>query len=546
MNIPTSSGSPSVPRTRKRAKQACETCKQRKRKCDGQNPCGFCVRYEYYCAFDSQPRKRTASASTRPASRTETPRSTEERPKETLDDYGDGQQEMEATSGTAFPHVLGMKLNPRDAPGVYGVSWNLGLRDKPTRSFTNVTTLLTKDDMESYARVYLNLIHPIYAILNGNDLLAAIPSRWQNADQIGGYDAVLCSVAALGSLYSGSSSIHSREAELVECAKEILEATSSVNRPSLHHLTAWILRTLYLRTTNSPHTSWMASSTAMHVAEAIGAHQDPQSGTLLYSDTRDTSGDDETRRRLFWVAVTLNSWISNEYGRSRVLTRGVSCKVPADGARDFTAELIHLYQISEKLDLEHGNDLATLLDCLNQVQITDVGPDALQLSRVNLTLTIYRRLRVSSPSIPHEALTRIIHAATVGLESAVRLANEHCPWWHVANVPFQVVCTLLAIDSRESLSIVGQAMRSLRKVSQQFQTASMRHAVDAAESLVRLSRRNKQRDLDDLKDGLDDGDLEVSEASQSMHGMTDIPELDWDAFLSADIPLLDSTSLTGT
>ncbi|KAH8429191.1 fungal specific transcription factor domain-containing protein [Aspergillus melleus] len=457
---------------------------------------------------------------------------------------------MEATSGTAFPHVLGLKLNPRDAPGVYGISWNLGLRDEPTRAFTNLTNLLTHAEMDHYTFIYLDHIHPIYAILSKDKLLEEIAVRWQNPDIIGSYDPVLCGVAALGSLFSGpESQPHPREAEIVQCAREMLEMTSMIKRPLLHHATAWVLRTLYLRTTNSPHASWMASCTAMHIIEATGAHQDPQSGSLVYLDTHDTGGDCDIPRSLFWVTVTLNAWISNEYGRSRVSIRGVTCKKPLHGDGNWTADLISVYEISQQLDQEHGNDSANLLDCLSRLEIPVYGPDALQLSRVNLVLTIYRRLRISCPIIPKDAQARIIDAAIVGLESAVELSEERGPWWHVANVPFQVVCTLLAMDSRESLMHIPQAMRSLRKVSQQFHTASIRHAVDVAESLIRLSRQNKQNELLDLNQALDSHDGEDNILNQSIYGIQEMldedgePDLDWDAFLSADIPLFDNTSL---
>ncbi|KAI9046014.1 uncharacterized protein KD926_005960 [Aspergillus affinis] len=548
--MPPSSAAPSSLGTRQRAKQACETCKQRKRKCDGKQPCGFCVRYEYDCAFDSQPRKRVATGSTRHVPGRETTRSTEELPGQLSNEIEISQQRMEATSGTAFPHVLGLKLNPRDAPGVYGISWNLGLREEPTRHFTNLTTLLTHAEMNRYAFIYFDHIHPIYAILSKDSLDEEISLRWQNPHVIGSYDPVLCGVAALGSVFSGTENQpHPREAEIVQCAKEMLEATSVMKRPLLHHATAWVLRTLYLRTTNSPHASWMASCTAMHIIEATGAHQDPQSRSSVYFDTRDTGGDCDIPRRLFWVTVTLNAWISNEYGRSRVSIRGMSCKKPSRGDDNWTRDLIGVYEISQQLDQEHGNDSANLLDCLSRLEIPVYGPDALQLSRVNLVLTIYRRLRISCPSIPRDAQDRIIDAAIVGLESAVGLAEERGPWWHVANVPFQVVCTLLAMDSRESLTHIPQAMRSLRKISQQFHTASIRHAVDVAESLVRLSRQNKQNDLLDLNHGLDSHDGQDNILNQSIYGIEEMldedgePDLDWDAFLSADIPLFDTTSL---
>ena len=45
------SSNPGLSRKRRRAKVACESCRTRKRKCDGQEPCGTCVQLEYDCHY---------------------------------------------------------------------------------------------------------------------------------------------------------------------------------------------------------------------------------------------------------------------------------------------------------------------------------------------------------------------------------------------------------------------------------------------------------------------------------------------------------------
>ncbi|KAF7622709.1 hypothetical protein F9C07_2286782 [Aspergillus flavus] len=45
------SSTPGLLRKRRRAKVACESCRTRKRKCDGQEPCGTCVQLEYDCHY---------------------------------------------------------------------------------------------------------------------------------------------------------------------------------------------------------------------------------------------------------------------------------------------------------------------------------------------------------------------------------------------------------------------------------------------------------------------------------------------------------------
>ncbi|OJJ69434.1 hypothetical protein ASPBRDRAFT_198106 [Aspergillus brasiliensis CBS 101740] len=534
---------------RRRTKKACETCKQRKRKCDGHEPCSFCLKYEYDCSYESQPRKKPS----RPSIAKPPPKSCEKSSSPGLAARADvNQQQMEANSGTAFPHFLGKSLNPQNPPKVHGFSWNLGLRHEPTQQFANITSLVSKDEMSALVSHYLERIHPIYAVLDLDMLEKKVSLRWDDYITFDSYDSVLCGVAALGSLYSGDQG-HRNEEALVHCAKEILEATCTMNKPLIHHATAWVLRTLYLRSTSCPHTSWMASCSAMHIIEAAGAHQDPGMISLVYSDTADVGVDEESQRRLFWVATVLNTWISYEYGRSRVILRGISCKSPVPRAGDLTAELISLFQISERLDPDQKNRPSDLEDVLYHVQGLTLTHDALVLSQANLALTIYRRLRVAASSISNDVINCIIRMGSEGTAAAVRMSEKRCPWWHVANVPFQFLCILLAIDSKESLSLVSHAMRSFKTIGSHFSTSTVHNAIETVDSLIKLLQRKKEREINLLKDSIQDQDSALLERNLSstheygspwLGGLFDgvNPEntdWDWNAFFDVEIPLLD-------
>jgi hypothetical protein len=74
------------------------------------------------------------------------------------------------------------------------------------------------------------------------------------------------------------------------------------------------------------------------------------------------------------------------------------------------------------------------------------------------------------------------------------MVAQACPWHQVANVPFQVVCSLLAIDNRPALALLGDAMRTLREVTAAYDTASMREAYSTAYLLVALHHRRKEDD----------------------------------------------------
>ena len=456
---------------------------------------------------------------------------------------------MEANSGTAFPHLLGVRLNPQSAPKVHGFSWNLGPRDEPPDPAINIADLISKEEMQDLASHYLKRVHPVYGVLDSEDLQQKINARWHNPASVVGYDAVFCGVAALGSLYSGGKE-HPKECVMAQAAKEKLESTKFSKKTLLHDATAWILRTIYLRTTNCPHASWMASCSTMHIIEAIGAHQDPELVSLVYSDTADIGFNEERQRRLFWVATVLNSWISYEYGRSRVIPRGVSCKIPLPRQDDFTTELISLYQISEQLDPDRDNKALDFEEALSRIEGLILSHDALVLSQSNLALTIYRRLRIASLNISNNVLARIMQFGNRGLDAAVRLAEDRCPWWHVANLPFQFVCILLAIDTKESLSHIGPALRSFRTITRHYNTPTIRTALETVESLVCLFQAKKEQDSVILRESLQEGDKRpIDQGSATPQGLDitswlggtenlalpDTFDWDWNALLDTQV-----------
>ena len=84
-------------RKRRRAKVACESCRTRKRKCDGQEPCGTCVQLEYDCHYCP-----TIKA---PKGTPETPRCGQAST-DAVEPAGAGQNPVADTSHTAEPPYL--------------------------------------------------------------------------------------------------------------------------------------------------------------------------------------------------------------------------------------------------------------------------------------------------------------------------------------------------------------------------------------------------------------------------------------------------------
>jgi hypothetical protein len=83
---------------------------------------------------------------------------------------------------------------------------------------------------------------------------------------------------------------------------------------------------------------------------------------------------------------------------------------------------------------------------------------------------------------------------TKALACARELVDANCPWSHVANVPFQIICTLLAVDSPESFSLLDDAVQTLKYVTDVYDTEVLREAYRTAGSLILLQQRRKDHD----------------------------------------------------
>ena len=155
---PPKSTTTSCPR-RQKSKHACESCKLRKRKCDGNQPCYMCERYEYDCHYAAQPRRKRS----RPDERVEPERNGSleierlqpksppsvsaiaEPPAESL-------PFLEANSTLRFAQVVRNRLNPNERPsGLHDYAWNLGLRLEPEDHGRSIASIINKQEMRQLA-----------------------------------------------------------------------------------------------------------------------------------------------------------------------------------------------------------------------------------------------------------------------------------------------------------------------------------------------------------------------------------------------------------
>ncbi|KAJ5148753.1 hypothetical protein N7448_000331 [Penicillium atrosanguineum] len=576
---------------RKRSRAACLSCQSRKRKCSGEQPCTTCVQAGVECYYSAAPRKKRASSmgnralpadgwSNRlpvsaagnvasPASRVNSSR-------------GVGHS-LEANSGAAFVRKLGLRIDPARAPRLHLFAWNVGERRvspavaSPIASPASITTIISQDEMQRLAVIYFKKVDPCYAFLDRKSIFAHTVQRWSNLPvpapeplETQPYDAVLCGVAAFGLLFS-QREITPTERQLVDTAHVLLEKTIlCAQTPSVEIVTGWVLRTAYLRMTASPHAAWMASCTLMHLIEAAGLHldkPDPDSTGLIATPNQNGTADtNDTGRRLFGMARHLNTWISFDLGRSRVVLHGATTHSPTTQSLPSTSsssppsqktDLYHLLPISESLDPTGSapQDLPELEKALSSVLSLLYTTPSLILVQCNLTLCIYRRVRALNAHalLTSTILDRVLALAARGLRAAREMVSASSPWHQVANVPFQVVCTLLAIDNRAALALLPDAMRTLGAVVAAYDTGVMRESYSTAYLLIALHQRRKEDDTRALADVLRANALAMAPETEGVGGVGVVPglemgrvsdvELSWLGDLMIDMPSLQNFDL---
>ena len=521
--------SSSTPSKRKRSKLACTPCRQRKRKCDGSQPCQTCNDLEYDCYYSTSKPKRylpNAERSNKQVASVSHSSPSTSFSHETTKDQRPLDQlcSMEANSGAAFVRELAVSLDPTNAPRMHLFAWNafFGARqiDRVIGSEISITDLLSAFDMKTLTMVYFEKVDPCYGFIDRQDVDCRVERRWASPQVKDGYDAVLCGIAALGCLFSRCQSIEV-EFSLAETAKIDLEQKLS-EMPDFPTVTAWVLRVAYLRMTSSPHTAWMASCLLMHTVEAAGLHCAPGAESILQPSS--SVVNDELRRRLYGVAQHLNIWISFDMGRSRVILQNATITAPCQRPGNYTVELLGLLPYSEMLDPGKTTDAEDLELALVRVLERSHSEPPSILAQCNLVLCLYRRLRAANSGPPNGLMEQILALTARAVRAAQTLLNACSPWHHIANVPFQVICTLLAIDTPASLAQLEDAMQTLENVAITYNTQTLQEAMRTASLVISLHQRRKEVDSARLNSVLRRHPISASGPSNAQNVTTGDPQ----------------------
>ncbi|THC96344.1 hypothetical protein EYZ11_004159 [Aspergillus tanneri] len=443
----------------------------------------------------------------------------------------------EANSGAAFVRRLGLKVDPPNAPKSTLFGWNIGERRLPsglaTVSALPIVDILSRDEITSLAAVYFAKVDPCYGFLDAHRFYDRLNARWRSPMSPGVYDSVLAGVAALGGLFSHRI-VDVTELLLVECARSVLDLRHHSGAPGLDMVIGWTLRVVYMRMTASPHATWIASATLMHLVEALGLHREDETP----ENDSETACEPDLRRRLVGVARHLNLWVSYDLGLSRVVFWNDKCRPPAPRPGDFTTELLNLLPVSASLGPEETPDDRDLVSSLLQTLDGRHTQPPSVMAQCNLVLCILRRLLVMNASLSSALKDRVLALFRKALQAARTMVRDCTPWHHAANVPFQIVGVLLDMDTRPSLALLPEAMQTLQLVAATYDTDTMREAYGTACWLLRLYQRRRHDDVELLSGLVSAHQPEPDPTESTFH-----QEMSWLEDLITEMPSLQGMNL---
>lgn len=409
---------------------------------------------------------------------------------------------LEANSGAAFVRNLGLKIDPTKAPKLNLFGWNIGARQLSAQlnavsSPLPIVEITSLEHMRSLSQVYFEKVDPCYGFIDHEQFYEKLTTRWETPQIPSIYDSILGGVAAIGCLFSQRNATIT-ELHLVRSARACLDNYHLCGPPPIDLLIGWVLRASYLRMTDSPHSTWIASSMLMHLVEASGLH--PESPSVLLPSAQ---CDPDTKRRIVGVAHHLNAWTSFDLGLSRVSFRTDDLPLlPAPRPGDYTAEVLGLLPVSVSLDPGRLKDETDLTSKLSKVvEGVHTKPPSV-LAQCNLVLCILRRIHTQNLDISPNLVEQVLVLLKKGLGCARTMVIECCPWHQVANVPFQIICVLLVMDTRSSLVMLKEAMETLSLVASTYDTEVMREAYSTACLLVLLHQQRRKDDIAILGEAL--------------------------------------------
>lgn len=401
------------------------------------------------------------------------------------------QRSIVANSGPGFARQLVKNIDPVGAPKLQLTAWNVGGRtlDSVINPSNTVTDLLSQQKMTLLAEAYFEKVDPCYHFIDRSRTFIDIERRWSEQCSRS-LDAMLCGLAALGSFFSKVQAV-AVEGQLVKLAKSILDDIDGA--VDIYSLTAAVLRVVYLRVAGEPLTAWSTSCATMHQLQAAGICASQSQRNLLGFPSLDCPP--QTKRRLFGVTQHLNTWISFDVGLSRVSLQPPDIPAEPDSPSHYSEKLLQLLPASVSLDPAETQNEDTLTSALQILLAKRDTQGPLVMAQCNLLLCILRRL-TNLKQGEDSLVTPSLRFMSKSLACAHEMIRDDQPWHHLANMPFQIFCMLLAIDTPASLRMVDDAVQTLLAVVRAYDRPSLRDAANTAYLILSLHRKRRREDAD--------------------------------------------------
>jgi hypothetical protein len=410
-------------------------------------------------------------------------------------------------SAVVFPQWVGKTLQSINPPRVHSFAYNTGIRRELPYSVTfELQKYITWAEVHDALDIYASVINPVFGFIDIDDLRQRSHDHWNGKDQGSNFEALISGVIGLASLFS-KLLCEGRELRIIQHAKDILDDPYTIRFPRLDTISAYILRTIYTRSTTRPGSAWLYSCTTMHLCEAIGVYREFETPFELATTTNQSLNMSKDRfARVAMVARCLHIIISYEHGRSIADMGPVSEHYIIKRSGDLSLQLNALVS-AIPLDDDHrgggggggvGQDQPARKDelsiALNTLIATPTDHEFFNLIKADLCFCIYRRLRLLDLGIRQEQLAQIMQAGKAALPAARVLILRNHPWWNTVGSVFQYICVLLAIDSSESLAAMPEAMETLETISKHLKTHLADEALSTAKLLVRSMTEKKKKE----------------------------------------------------
>ena len=434
-----------------------------------------------------------------------------------------------AHSAMAFPRSIGLELHSENVPRLHSFAWNCGTRAELAHTMeSKLSVWMALEDAQQFFNTYFEVIDPSYGFIRKDSFLQRCTEHWNSSKPDIEFEAVICGVIGLGSLFSGSGPCRC-EIELVDHARLILDMGVS-HPPGLRSFTqvvAWILRVLYLRATTRPHLSWLASCQTMHLAEAVGLHQEMNAFQLTSKNVTFCPEELDIRRRTFWVAWSLNRLLAAEYGRSPVDLRSIGCQSLAQNTSDCTSQFVALASSLPEYCVSPTQEVKSSILAFDDATAVECESAPLRLVKADVCISIFRRLRIVNARLQPQQVVELISIIRTALADTRTLATSKRPWWNIASTPFQSICVLISINSRQSLELLREALETLESVVNSFDTHLAKEALTTARMLVARLREEKAEEIALLGQNTWSQSWNPDDAQIDLSGLFEDPIFKW-------------------